>query len=168
MSRRIFGLIPVVLLALGVSYFGGASAILGGAGSGDKTVSVSSEDAEMNAAMQKARDTLPMFWTKHASPESDEESFSVKLGISDGKNVEHFWCGDIKGDAAKASCAIGNEPQSVFTVKIGQRVDIDPAIISDWMYMKSGKIKGGQTIRALIPKLSEEEAQSYRAMLADE
>jgi uncharacterized protein YegJ (DUF2314 family) len=168
MSRRAYSRVAVLLLAFGLAYWNGFSLPVEGADTGDKTVSVSRYDSAMNAAIEKARDTLPVFWNKRAKPEPDEENFSVKLGISDGNNTEHFWCGEIQGDASEATCVINNEPVTVFTVKIGQRVNIDPAIVSDWMYMKNGKIKGGQTIRALIPSLPEEEAQSYRAMLADE
>jgi uncharacterized protein YegJ (DUF2314 family) len=134
----------------------------------DKVISVADDDKDMNNDILRARSSLPAFWDKFAKPESDEAGFAVKLWITDGKNTEHFWCGQLKGDATKASCAIDNEPQTVFTVKAGQRVKIDPAQISDWMYQKNGKIKGGQTIRALLPKLPEAEAAQYRAMLAEE
>ena len=53
------------------------------------------------------------------------------------------------------------------SVKNGQRVPVYPAVISDWMYRLDGKIKGGETIRAIIPMLSPEEAAQYKEMLAD-
>lgn len=134
----------------------------------DKVVAFSSEDANMNAAIAKARASLPQFWEKFAKPAANETDFGVKLGISDGTQTEHFWCSDIQGDAKSATCAIANEPQLVFKVKMGERVTIEPVIISDWMYRQNGKIKGGETIRVIIPQLAPEEAEYYKSMLADQ
>jgi uncharacterized protein YegJ (DUF2314 family) len=167
MGQRLFGFAAAGVAVLGLAYVTGFVPSLS-LFSEDKVINVATEDATMNAAIQKARDTLPNFWSKLADHAPNEEAFSLKLAISDGKLTEHFWCGDIRGSAAAANCAIANEPADVHTVKLGQRVEVDPAIISDWMYMQSGKIKGGQTIRALIPHMTPEEADTYRAMLADE
>jgi uncharacterized protein YegJ (DUF2314 family) len=134
----------------------------------DTVVMVSRDDSEMLSARDKARATLPEFWKKLANPGPGETAFSVKLAIKDGENVEHMWCGDISGTPAKARCKINNEPDSVKTVALGQDVAIDPAVISDWMYMKNGRIKGGQSIRVLVSRMSEAEAASYKDLLADE
>jgi uncharacterized protein YegJ (DUF2314 family) len=167
MGQRLFGFAVAGVAVLGLAYVSGLVPSLTQF-SDDKVINVATEDAEMNAAIKLARETLPTFWSKLADHTSYEESFALKLGISDGKMTEHFWCGDIRGSATAANCVIANEPADVHTVKMGQRVEVDPAIISDWMYMQSGKIKGGQTIRALIPHMTQEEADTYRAMLADE
>lgn len=108
------------------------------------------------------------FWAHLASPGVGETDFNIKLAISDGESVEHFWCDGIEGNALKASCSIANDAVYVHTVKFGDRVDIDPAQISDWMYFIDGRIKGAQTLRALLPRLSEEDATRYRAMLIEE
>ena len=116
---------------------------------------------------EKARSSLPTFWSKLADPTVDEDGFSLKIAISEGEETEHFWCGEIEGNATKASCRISNEPQVVHSVTEGQRIDVDPKLISDWMYMLNGKIKGGETIRVIIPTLSKDEADYYRSLLAD-
>jgi uncharacterized protein YegJ (DUF2314 family) len=134
----------------------------------DEVILFDADDPAMNAAIKKARNALPDFWKMFAAPGPDISDFALKLGISDGKMVEHFWCADIQGDAGKAKCAIANEPQNVFTVSNGQTIDVDAAIISDWMYRKNGKIVGGHTIRVMITRMGPEEAAQTRAMLADE
>jgi uncharacterized protein YegJ (DUF2314 family) len=134
----------------------------------DKVIIFDHVDPVMNAAIAKARDSLPAFWKVFAAPESGIEGFSLKLAISDGKMTEHFWCSDIEGNSERATCQIANEPQDVHTVTLGQTVDVDPAIISDWMYRKDGKIVGGQTIRVMVTKMEPDEAAQYKAMLADE
>jgi len=60
------------------------------------------------------------------------------------------------------------DPQTVLSVKFGQRIDADPDKISDWMYRLDGKIKGGETIRVIVGRLPKEEADSYRELLADQ
>jgi uncharacterized protein YegJ (DUF2314 family) len=136
--------------------------------SDDKTISVSEDDPEMNAAIAKARTNLNTFWQKRANPSQGEQGFSLKLALTDGGLVEHFWCVEIEGDASDSTCVISNDPQSVMTVKLGERIKVDNTKISDWMYLKDNKIVGGQTIRVLLKSLPADEAESLRAQLADE
>jgi uncharacterized protein YegJ (DUF2314 family) len=134
----------------------------------DKIVSIDSEDAEMNAAIDKARASLDGFWQKFADHGPNEDVFQIKLKLTDGTSIEHFWCGNIEGDEQAATCAIDNEPQTVKNVKIGQRIPVEPEKISDWMYIRDEKIVGGATIRALLKYLPTEEANELRARLAEE
>ena len=133
----------------------------------DKVIPVSPEDTSMNAAIEKARGRLSVFWQEYAHPAVDEDSFNLKLRLTDGKNVEHFWCEVVTGDGSSATCTINNDAESVHTVKIGDRVQVDFSTISDWMYRKNGKILGGETIRALLLMMSVDEAQATREQLAD-
>ena len=133
----------------------------------DQVVNVPSDDVEMNAAIEQARSTLPDFWARFADPAPDEADFSLKLGITDSVGTEHFWCGEIEGDAKTATCVIANEPVHVHTVSYGERVAVDPDIISDWLYYRDGKIVGGETIRVMLPRLDKKEAAILRAQLAE-
>ena len=134
----------------------------------DKVVLFAESDPQMNAAVSKARSSLQEFWDRLSSPAANEDGFSLKIAIGENSATEHFWCNDIVGDAMKATCAIANDPQVVKSVSFGQRIVVEPDRISDWMYRLSGKIKGGETIRVMLPKLSRDEAEYYRALLADE
>ena len=69
--------------------------------------------------------------------------------------------------AANLGQNVNHAPFRLRAVLIDQRLKIDPAIISDWMYRRDGKIVGGETIRVLIPRLGEDEAAQVKAMLAD-
>jgi uncharacterized protein YegJ (DUF2314 family) len=133
----------------------------------DKVYSFSESDPEMNAAIRKARDSLPIFWSKFAAPSSHEKDFTLKIKIDDENGTEHFWCGMIEGNSTSATCVIDNDPQTVKSVSIGQRIAADPASISDWMYMRDGKIVGGETIRVILPRLSKDEAEEFRSLLAE-
>ncbi|MDE2447308.1 MAG: DUF2314 domain-containing protein [Alphaproteobacteria bacterium] len=153
-------LIAGVALACGFFFHGFAKA--------DQIVNVPADDKMMNAAIAKALETLPKFWAHLAKPRPGEENFALKLKISDGAKVEHFWCGHIEGDAVSATCVIDNDPEIVKTVKAGERIKVDPALISDWMLTRGDKILGGQTIRVLLPHLDEAQADALRAALSDD
>jgi uncharacterized protein YegJ (DUF2314 family) len=131
----------------------------------DRAIPFSNEDPEMNAAIAKARTTLPLFWSKFANPGPGENRFALKVRIEDGSNGEHFWVIDIerKGDAIFGT--INNEPEQVKTVVNGQRIKIDPAQITDWMYMHNGKIVGNETIRPSLSRMPKRQADAFRAML---
>jgi uncharacterized protein YegJ (DUF2314 family) len=134
----------------------------------DKVVSVPSDDTEMNAAIAKARASLPAFWEKLEHASGGEQGFSVKLKISDSGHDEHFWCNDIQGNSEKATCVIDNDPQFVKTVHAGQRVEVDNNMITDWLYLRDDLIFGGETIRVLLKLLPPEEAEGLRARLSKE
>lgn len=133
----------------------------------DAVIDFATDDPEMNAAIDKARATLPDFWARFAAPGPNESDFSLKLGISDGVNTEHFWCGSIQGDAESATCIIDNQPVHVQTVAYGEEVEVDPAIISDWLYYRDDKIVGGETIRVMIPRMDKKAAAATLARMAE-
>ena len=164
MSRKIYVFLVLVVAAVTLIYRFGFKPSM----PEDEVVSVSIHDKEILEGREKSRGTLPIFWAKFANHESNETKFMVKLGISDQGRVEHMWCVDIIGNADKATCKIDNEPETVHTVKSGQRIDVDPTIISDWMYLKDGKIKGGQSIRILTSRMPEEKRASFQKLFAEE
>jgi uncharacterized protein YegJ (DUF2314 family) len=130
----------------------------------DPTVLVSATDPEMNAAIAKARASLGTFWREYESPEPDVTGFSLKVKISDGNMVEHFWLIDIKRDGDKLSGTINNDPEYVHTVKIGERYEFTDSDISDWMFTRRGKVVGNETARVLIKRLPTDEARQYADM----
>ena len=133
----------------------------------DQVIDFAKSDPEMNAAIAKARASLPEFWERYADPTANETDFALKLGIQGDDGAEHFWCNQIEGNADAATCVIANEPVRVHTVAYGERVAVDPAIISDWLYYRDDKIVGAETIRVMLPQLDKKEAAALRAQLAE-
>ena len=125
------------------------------------------EDPELLQARIKARSTLNYFWKKLDNPESNEESFMIKVRIKDSHGVEDFWCARIKRQESRIECTIANEPQTVKSVTFGQIISLDESQIVDWMYRKNGFIHGNFSMRVLIERMPEEKAEFYRSMLAD-
>ena len=134
----------------------------------DPVISVRDTNKEMARAISRARETLPVFFELMKSPRSGQTGFSLKVGISDSRNTEHFWLGSIVRDGNGFVGTINNTPRSVTHVKAGQRFRFPQKDISDWMYRQNGKIYGGYTIRVLVKMISPDQRAKLKAMLAYE
>ena len=128
----------------------------------DRTIAVSSEDRDMNAAIAKARATLPAFYRRWKHPAKGETQFCLKVKITAGDDTEHFWLVDLKGVPGKVSGVINNDPEFVHTVSLGQRIPIPNEHISDWMYVRKGKIVGNLTARALFRHMPPDELRKLK------
>jgi uncharacterized protein YegJ (DUF2314 family) len=133
----------------------------------DKVISIEDSDPEMNAAIAKARETLPQFWQVFDKPEHGETNFSIKVQITDKKGVEHFWTTKIEKRDGKIWGTINNDPDIVASVKFGERIAIPEADISDWLYMRNGKMVGNRTIVPLLKQMTQKDAEKMRKLMAE-
>jgi uncharacterized protein YegJ (DUF2314 family) len=128
-------------------------------------VGVRSADAEMNAAIAHARDTLPTFWASCFAPKPTETGHALKVRFEVGAEVEHIWVIDVeKLSNGNYSGRFANEPSELLG-NIGDQVEFKQIDISDWMFMRNEKVVGGETIRALLKSMPEEEADAMRARM---
>jgi len=127
----------------------------------DKVTLVASDDAEMNAAIQKARDTVNTFIENLISPKPNQTYFFIKIRLADGDNSEHMWLNTVSYDGQFFYGNIANDPEFVKNIKPGDQVKVLPGDISDWMYVEDGKLVGGYTIRVLRNRLSAEEKRQF-------
>lgn len=97
----------------------------------EMVVSVKDDDPEMVAAIAKARDSLPHFWQVFDKREHGESDFALKVKITDKMGTEHFWVTDIERRDGKTMGTISNVPTLVKSVKLGDRIEIPEADISD-------------------------------------
>ena len=129
-------------------------------------VGVRAADAEMNAAIARARETLPMFWASCDAPKPTETGHALKVRFDVGAEVEHIWVSDVKrlpdGDY---SGRFANEPSDLLGENIGDQVEFKQADISDWMFMRNEKVVGGETIKPLLKSMPEEEADAMRTLM---
>ena len=51
--------------------------------------------------------------------------------------------------------------------KMGQQYSLSKTEISDWMFMRDGKMHGNYTLRPLLVTMPESQAEMYRQMFAD-
>lgn len=134
----------------------------------DPVVRVASTDKQMNAAIARARETLPVFWQIKSNPTAGQSNLSLKVEITEGEEAEHFWLVDIAEQGDGYTGTIANTPQLVGNVKEGQRYAFPQKDITDWMYMQNNKIHGGYTIRVLVDKMPEGKGARMKALLAYE
>jgi uncharacterized protein YegJ (DUF2314 family) len=123
------------------------------------------DQAEMDAAIARARKEVDSFIAELSK--ENGTNFAVKAPISDEGKVEHFWLIDIQYADGKFSGKINNDPGIVKNVKIGQAWTLGKDEISDWMFMRHGKMHGNYTMRPLLKTMPEAEAEKYRGLLAE-
>lgn len=133
----------------------------------DKTVGVPRDDPEMVKAIQTARSTLPIFWETYERRPAKETDFSLKVKMTDGRSVEHFWMSDITRLDGKVFGVVSNDPNSVMTLSKGQRVEIAESDITDWLFYRNGKMVGNRTLRAMFRFMSREDVRRFKEILAD-
>jgi uncharacterized protein YegJ (DUF2314 family) len=130
-------------------------------------VTVPSASAEMNAAIAKARATLPTFWISYGAPKPSESGHSLKVRFANATNDgEHIWIAEVRKLAdGRYSGRFANEPRWLPGKKAGDPVEFKEVDISDWMFMRNDKIVGGETIRVLLKSLPKRDADALRARL---
>jgi len=155
---------PVVLIVLAVFVGPGMPAHRASA---ETVIDVPNGDAEMAAAIGKARASLPAFWASYASPKPSEEGHSLKVRFPYGSNShEHIWMAEVKKlEGGRYSGRFANEPVHLPGKHVGDQVEFTDADISDWMFMRNGKIVGGETIRPLLKSMPKAEAAALRARM---
>ena len=80
-----------------------------------------------------------------------------------GAEVEHMFLSRIERSSESLSGVVTGEPLYTKAVKRGERVQIDPARVSDWLYVIDGKGIGGHTFKLIWSRFSEEEKSAYRS-----
>ena len=133
----------------------------------DKVINVEGDDPEMVAAIATARKTLPHFWQVYEKPVRGETNFALKVKITDKQGTEYFWATEIERRDGKIVGTINNDPNIVKSVKLGDRMEIPEADISDWLYMRDDKMIGNQTVKPLFKQMPADEVKQLKAMMAD-
>jgi uncharacterized protein YegJ (DUF2314 family) len=132
---------------------------------------VSTQNEAVNAAIVKAKSTLPVFFARNASPQPGDSGFAVKIRYATDRgngSGEHIWANDVVRNGETVTATIANEPRDIANLAKGQRVTVPLSQLTDWMYVRDGKYHGGYTIRALVPFMTPEQAAAMRKRLAPE
>jgi uncharacterized protein YegJ (DUF2314 family) len=125
----------------------------------DALAFVEKDDAEMAAAMQRARETLPGFLELARSPRPKTSSFAVKVAVVENDDVEYFWIAPFQQDKDGFTGEINNTPQLVKKVKLGQKITFQENEIVDWLYADGGRMIGNFTACVLLKREPKEEAE---------
>ncbi|MEO6843059.1 MAG: DUF2314 domain-containing protein [Bradyrhizobium sp.] len=130
-------------------------------------VKVTSADADMNAAIARARDTLPTFWASYDAPKPSETGHGLKVRFAVGPDrFEHIWISDVeKLPDGNFSGRCANQPSDLPGKNEGDQVEFKQADITDWLFIRNEKIVGGETIKLLLKSMPNEEADAMRARM---
>ncbi|HLW90568.1 MAG TPA: DUF2314 domain-containing protein [Roseiarcus sp.] len=135
-------------------------------------------DPAMIAAFAKAAVSLDEFFAKWRNPPPGAEGFSVKIGLMDAVGapgyaivrpgsfppnfVEWFWTRDLRADGAGFVAELGNAPEDLRDVSMGQTIHFTRQDIGDWMYFQNGKIIGNATACPALAHASTEERRQMK------
>jgi uncharacterized protein YegJ (DUF2314 family) len=130
-------------------------------------INVPTGSAKMSAANAKARATLPAFWASYEASKPSETGHTLKVRFSNKtNNGEHIRMAEVKELAdGRYSGRLANEPRYLPGKRVGDLVEFKEADMFDWMFMRDGKIVGGETIRVLLKSLPKADADALRARL---
>lgn len=128
----------------------------------DPTTPVAEDDKLMNKAIAEAKHTVDEFIEVLRNPSEDQWGFAVKVPITDGEQVEHFWLNDVIFTDGVFTGTINNDPRFVRNVKFGQKYSVNKSDISDWLYMEGTRMMGNKTLRALFPHMSKQEVEEIK------
>lgn len=124
-------------------------------------VNVPENDKVMEHAVEQARRSLGFFLSALQAKKGEDGSFAVKKPFVDGDKVEQLWVSDLTFDGQNFHGRINNKPLDVQNVKLDQKVTVAPADLTDWMFVKNGKLMGGYTTRVLYARLSTEQQAHF-------
>jgi uncharacterized protein YegJ (DUF2314 family) len=130
----------------------------------DELVFMRDEEPAMQRAFEKARATLEDFLHKAKSPPAGTTSYSLKVGIRQGNDIEYFWVGNFTQMESGFVGTINNEPRMGNTVKFGQQYAFPREHVVDWTYIDRNerRMVGNFTVCALLTKESAAEAEATK------
>ncbi|MEP4079021.1 YegJ family protein [Haloferula sp.] len=132
--------------------------------------SVAADDAEMEAAMARARDTFPEFW---AEVSEDYQRVIPALTLAqlkayfhdedDSESGEHMWVGEVSFDGEMISGTLMSQPGHLDSISEGDSVEFPVSRISDWLIVDDGSAKGLYTVQVLRARMGEDERAAHDA-----
>lgn len=118
-------------------------------------------DLEMEAAFQKARDTLDSFIQKLGTSHPDRTlvALKVRFVLPDGSSQD-MWVDRISYQAGSFHGIMGDDIPSL-KLSIDDKITIKRNTIVDWMIVEDGKLIGGYTIRLAFRRMSPEQKERF-------
>lgn len=124
-------------------------------------LNISDDDKAMDQAVGHAQKSLGFFIAAFQANKPGDTSFEIKKGFMDGDHVEHLWIDHLTWDGKEFHGRINNRPLDVKNVQLGEEVAVEPQDVSDWMFVKDGKLMGGFTTRVLYKRLSAQDKAEF-------
>lgn len=127
---------------------------------------IAADDAEaMAAAIAKARETWPEALA-HLQKGGELSAKFPFARVTKG-GVEHIWVTvqSVDGDVVRG--VLANEPMDLGDLKLGSVVECKLAELSDWLFLRGGKMVGGYTVKVLEQQAARSRQQGAEKQGAD-
>jgi uncharacterized protein YegJ (DUF2314 family) len=135
-----------------------------------ETVQLDRAEEEITRIAEDARNTLSIFFRHVTGTGKGEHSFYVKYPFTvydEGDVVtEQLWLSGIYFKNGAYYGKLANNPRYLHNMKAGDTVTFSADSVTDWMYIRNGKIIGGYSIKYLLEKIPEDRrSEEQRKML---
>jgi len=118
-------------------------------------------DAELDAAIQQARDSLQTFIQAIETPHADRTLVAVKVRFSPpGESPQDIWVDEVTYVDGVFRGSMGDDVPAL-RLEFGEKIAVDEKDILDWMIVEDGKLIGGYTIRLAMQRMSPEERERF-------
>ena len=134
-----------------------------------------SDDPAIVNESKQARQTFRYFWRelcwerRRIIPGLDLSA--IKVAFSDGvqavatsqdqPQVEQMWVSDVDFDGRIVSGTLLNQPNWLTSINEGDRVQIPPSRVNDWMYAIAGEVFGGYTVNTMRSQMGKGERRGH-------
>jgi uncharacterized protein YegJ (DUF2314 family) len=133
-----------------------------------------SQDQTGEALLQiaeNARETLPDFFRRLFRAAKNESGFRIKCPFradsGSGFSTEQLWLSDIGFRDGTYYGILDSTPLHIAGMRRGDTISFSADEITDWMYIRRGKIIGGHSIKYLLEQIPEEQRnEEQRGILA--
>jgi uncharacterized protein YegJ (DUF2314 family) len=146
---------PLLLLCAVLLFSCQKSSDLSVAGEPSRIIKEGQNNEEILQITEDARNTLPGFFRQLTRGAA--EHFCVKYPfITDedsGVNTEQLWLTGIYFKNGVYYGILANTPRHLGGLKKGDKVTFNMDEITDWMYVRGGKIIGGDSIKYLLERI---------------
>lgn len=121
-----------------------------------------SPDAELNAAMQAARDSLPAFVAESMNNDSSGTAFTVKVHAVAPAGEEDLWMTGIASDGDHYTAVVESDPKLLAAeFPMGTEVRFGVGEVVEWHYFKDDKVVGAQVTRILRKRMTPEQRAEH-------
>lgn len=122
---------------------------------------ISSDDEELNAAMEHARETFPDFMSTSQETDTEGTAYLAKVRMLEGELAEDLWLSGVKEEEQGFSGIVNEAPMKLQKVMALEEVRFTANQVVDWQYFADGKIVGAFTTRVERSRMTEEEKADH-------
>lgn len=115
-------------------------------------------------AVARARQSLPDFMERWRANDLQDTGYALKIAIGDQNGIEHLWVTGLQRRDGRIFGIIDTKPLRVRSHAVGQRIEVKPDSVVDWMYFRRGRMVGNHTGRAMLPYMAPAEAEKLRLL----